>query len=60
MRELQTMLIKLEYDLGKWAADGSYGRKTASAIEDFQDGHGLVVDGVAGINTIEVIEELFQ
>jgi hypothetical protein len=60
VRELQTMLIKLEYDLGKWAADGSYGRKTASAIEDFQDGHGLVVDGVAGINTIEVIEELFQ
>jgi len=54
------MLIKLGYDLGKWGADGSYGRKTAFAIEDFQDSHGLEVDGIAGINTIETMEGLFE
>lgn len=34
-------------------ADGIYGRKTEAAVKDWQARHGLVVDGIAGYNTIK-------
>ena len=36
--------------------DGSYGRRTAAAIRQFQEANGLEVDGLCGPNTIAKIE----
>lgn len=38
------------------ALDGSYGAKTRAAVRDFQQLHGLDVDGIAGPDTLEALE----
>jgi hypothetical protein len=45
---LQIALVNLGYDL---PVDGRYGPLTESAVVDFQERNGLVVDGVAGRQT---------
>lgn len=47
---LQTRLIELGYSLG--AIDGIFGKKTRKAVVSFQGQYGLVVDGIAGYNTL--------
>ena len=44
--KLQTALNALGYDCG--AADGIFGAKTEAAVRNFQRGHSLTVDGIAG------------
>ena len=41
----QKALIKAGYNLGSWGADGSWGRMSQGALEQFQQDNGLVVDG---------------
>ncbi len=48
---LQSNLIKLRYDLGKWGVDGSFGAATEKAVKEFQKQNGLVVDGIVGEKT---------
>lgn len=36
--------------------DGNYGRSTEAAVKAFQGDHGLSVDGVAGKNTLDAIQ----
>lgn len=48
VRELQTDLIRLGYDCGKWGADGDFCDATEIAVRRFQVQHGLTVDGEAG------------
>ena len=48
VRELQTDLIRLGYDCGKWGADGDFGDATEIAVRRFQVQNGLTVDGEAG------------
>ena len=55
VRELQSMLIQLGYDCGRWGADGDYGDATEMAVEKFQRDHSLNVDGEAGPDTIGVL-----
>ncbi len=50
VRALQNRLIKLKYMSGY--SDGSYGEKTKSAVEAFQQNNGLTVDGKAGKTTL--------
>ena len=51
VRELQSMLIQLGYDCGRWGADGDYGDATEMAVEKFQRDWGLDADGQFGPKT---------
>ena len=57
VKELQSMLIALGYDLGDWGADGDFGSDTKSAVKQFQKDYHLVVDGIAGPDTLEALLE---
>jgi peptidoglycan hydrolase-like protein with peptidoglycan-binding domain len=49
VRELQNLLILAGFGsaLGKWGADGDFGKKTQSAVRAFQSAKGLSVTGRA-------------
>ena len=56
--ECQEDLIKLDYDLSPYGADGKYGAKTMAAVKSFQSTHTdpstgakLVADGICGQKT---------
>jgi 3D (Asp-Asp-Asp) domain-containing protein len=53
VRQVQVDLQNLGYDL---AADGIFGRITQTRVRTFQDGHGLVVDGIVGPQTDRAID----
>ena len=54
VRDLQIMLNATGYECG--TADGIFGRKTESAVKAFQADNGLMVDGIAGKETLEAIK----
>ena len=56
VRELQTMLLKLGYDLGSCGIDGDFGKATEAAVKSFQSDHRLEVDGVVGPVTYGELE----
>ena len=45
VKHLQSVLIALGYDLGKYGADGSYGNLTVAAVRGFQNDHGYQQTG---------------
>jgi peptidoglycan hydrolase-like protein with peptidoglycan-binding domain len=53
VKELQELLIKLDYDLGSLGADGDFGSKTQTAVKKFQKSVGLTQDGIVGPQTLE-------
>lgn len=56
-KELQTKLIKLGYNCGGFGADGQFGAGTYKSLIQFQKDFGLVVDGLAGPNTFNVLDQ---
>lgn len=60
VKALQMDLISLNYSVGKWGADGEFGMATEGALEAFQLAHGLEMDGVAGPETFEKLDELLK
>lgn len=48
VKEMQSNLITLGYDLGKWGADGDFGDATEIALMRFQRDHGCDDDGEYG------------
>ncbi|MDP4127716.1 MAG: peptidoglycan-binding protein, partial [Bacillota bacterium] len=56
VKELQIKLAQLGYVVG--SADGKFGKKTESAVRNFQKDHGLRVDGLAGTQTIKELNRL--
>lgn len=54
---LQEALLNWGFDIGKWGADGIFGKATQKAVLGFQRGMGLVPDGIAGPRTMEKLKE---
>ena len=48
MREMQEALMERGYDLGKWGADGIFGKQTLKAVKAFQGDCGIKADGIVG------------
>lgn len=57
VKELQTNLIRLGYDCGKWGADGDFGDATEMAVRRFQVNNGLVVDGEFGPKSLAAMNK---
>lgn len=57
VRELQTGLIRLGYDLGRWGADGDFGDATEEALRQFQRAKRLPVNGVLDAATLQALEK---
>lgn len=57
VRAMQEMLTKLGYDVGAkdGKADGIFGPKTEEAVKAFQTANGLPADGIATIQTLELL-----
>ena len=60
VKELQGMLISLDYDCGAWGADGEFGDATELAVERFQTAHGCAVDGEVGPETLEALKKALE
>ena len=58
--KLQKQLKKLGYDLGKWGADGDFGRDTYNAVKQFQTDHNIEVDGEVGPETRKALEDALK
>lgn len=56
--KIQQALVSLGYNLPKYGIDGIRGPETDSAIRDFQQKNGLVVDGTPGTNTVDKLNDL--
>lgn len=56
VKDVQSALLQLGYDLGKWGADGDFGDCTEIAVEMFQRAHGLTVDGIVGPSTLVALD----
>lgn len=48
VKELQTILVALGYDVGRTGIDGDFGSKTQQAVRNFQKDKKLKVDGIVG------------
>lgn len=57
VKELQSDLIRLGCDCGRWGADGDFGDATELAVKAFQRAHGLEADGEAGPKTVAALEK---
>ena len=57
VKDLQTMLLKLGYDLGPCGIDGDFGKCTDAAVRKFQKDQGLAVDGICGPKTQAALEK---
>jgi len=56
VKEMQSGLIRLGYDLGSWGADGDFGDQTEMAVKQFQRDHDLDVTGRFDARTLEAYE----
>lgn len=58
VQEMQQMLLQLNYDLGKWGADGDFGDQTEIAVLQFQlTSNDLEDDGIVGPKTLAALDE---
>ena len=60
VEQRQQALIDAGYDLGRWGADGDWGRLSSSALEDFQQDQGIGVDGYWTVFTARAIHKSLQ
>lgn len=58
VKVMQEALIGLGYDLGKWGADGEYGKATEAAVKAFQHDHNLLETGIWGSDAQTILDEL--
>ncbi len=56
VRAVQQFLINEGHDLGRWGADGAWGKQTTQAVKAWQSENGLSADGVIGPNTLSAMD----
>ncbi|RNA68653.1 N-acetylmuramoyl-L-alanine amidase [Alteribacter keqinensis] len=56
VRSLQEKLLNLGYDLGSFGGDGIFGNATENAVRAIQRSAGITVDGIAGPQTYQAIQ----
>lgn len=59
VRMLQELLIGMGYHCGPAGPDGEFGPDTDAAVRRLQGDHGLVLDGIAGPRTMQVISTAY-
>jgi len=57
---IQQALIDAGFPLPEFGADGSFGRETRSALQDFQRASSLVADGKLGQGTMGALDALYS
>ena len=57
VKTLQSYLIQLGYDCGKWGADGDFGDATEVALTQFQKDHDLATDGEYGPRSHDALKK---
>ncbi len=57
VKQMQTGLIRLGYDLGSWGADGDFGDCTEMAVKQFQKDHGLEATGKFDAKALSTYED---
>ena len=57
VKTVQTMLMKLGYNLGSWGVDGDFGSATERAVKEFQRDHNLTQDGIVGNKTYAALTD---
>lgn len=57
---MQEALIRLDYDLGKYGADGDFGAATEAAVKKLQENNRLTADGIYGADTRALVEKLLK
>lgn len=57
VKEVQSRLIALGYDLGRWGADGDFGTQTVKAVSEFQADHLLPITGIVDEKTMAALED---
>ena len=57
VKQMQTGLIRLGYDLGSWGADGDFGDCTEMAVKRFQKDHSLEATGKFDAKAVSVYED---
>ena len=60
VKEMQSALIRLGYDLGKWGADGEFGDCTELALRKFQSDEKIDVDGEFGPESLAALNEAIK
>lgn len=55
VKELQSYLIRLGYDCGRWGCDGDFGDATEAAVRKFQKDAGHKITGVFTVEDLEVM-----
>jgi len=60
VQEIQELLTKLNYDIGPKGVDRFFGPKTESAVKKFQQDNNLVVDGIVGKKTLEMLRKVVK
>ena len=57
---MQAGLLKLKYDLGKYGADGDFGKVTETAVKQFQKDNNLEIDGIFGKKSLAAYNKLIS
>lgn len=57
VKQLQSNLISLGYDIGRWGVDGDFGDATEQAVRAFQTANACGVDGKVGTETRAALEK---
>jgi len=60
VRKMQQLLINLGYNLGRWGADGIFGKVTLSAVKKFQNDNNIRATGIVDTATLSAMNRRIE